>query len=417
MPHSTRPVRREKIPRMSPEFWRNFAQKYWEKKALVIPQFDAALTRIDGVQIFAMLVNYAQKCRREKNVQGFKFFVNGQRLHDEEVVLLLPVKGDKTLLGYHRRMEVIYDDYCLVCDELLQSENSEFRALREFTTALFKAVGLPQRFAELGLYLGNYRRTPFGVHVDACGVFSFPVVGQKTFRLWSEAYVKQNPKLERAQNYQRHLKASRLLTVGVGGLSYWPSKDWHIAESKGEFSATWSLGVWVDRTARQMVSEVYSQLVDQVLALEVDAGMSDLDFTADGAGQVHQLPLKTRNSIHKLRQLSAQQVDEFFLRKWLQHLSMQGFKTLPKSLVRLRSTDAIRLRDPGLPILWCKRRRRVFFAAHGILVDGPTSPAFLRLIKKLNGGKVCKIKDELKTAQAKDDLRVLQLLAGSLVKI
>ena len=114
-------------------------------------------------------------------------------------------------------MEKYFSDYCLVCDELLQANQKNWKKLQEFTDTLFTHVGFPNQFVEMGLYLGNYRQTPFGVHVDGCGVFSFPVIGKKTFRLWKSEFGKQHPELDRAHDYSALKKNSQIL-IGHGEL-------------------------------------------------------------------------------------------------------------------------------------------------------------------------------------------------------
>lgn len=233
-------------------FWRPFAVKNWEKSPAYYPQLFAgstspeSLALLDASAVFQMLVLYADLCRRRQNPAGYKLFIDGQLQYEEETLDLLPQKSDGSLQGYHQRMNEMFADYCLVCDELLQVCGPHWQNLRQFLNGLYQQIGQPSRFAEMGLYLGNYKKTPFGIHVDACGVFSFPVLGTKRFRLWEPAYLNSRPRLQRAHHYAKHLEESTLLTLRPGDLSYWPSHAWHIAESDGSLSATWSLGIWTD---------------------------------------------------------------------------------------------------------------------------------------------------------------------------
>ena len=142
---------------LNSKFWSHFAKNIWERKPLVLRDVQSPLLEIDQTEIFALLVSYADRCRKAKTPDGFKFFVEGIRVHDYDVLQVLPIKNDKSLLGYHARMNVLFTDYCLVCDELLQVNLEKQARLTQFTDELYRHVGFPNRFAEMGLYLGNYQ--------------------------------------------------------------------------------------------------------------------------------------------------------------------------------------------------------------------------------------------------------------------
>lgn len=205
-----------------------------------------SIQQIQAKDIFEMLVQYSDTCRKLKTASGYKFYVKSQLLYDHEILKLLPTQKDKSLAGYHKRMARKYADYCLVCDELSQVASQHWGTLAEFMHDLFEKSGMPKRFSEVGLYLGNYKKTPFGVHVDGCGVLSFPVIGKKSFRVWSSETVEHYPDIKDSFEYSTFLKQSTLLNVRPGDVAYWPSTYWHIAESDGSFNATWSIGIWLE---------------------------------------------------------------------------------------------------------------------------------------------------------------------------
>ncbi len=107
--------------KLNSDFWSQFANTVWEKKALLLKNVDSELTQMDHFAIFDLLVSFSNYCRKIKNPEGFKFFINGMPTYGDEILQVLPLKKDKTLLGYHMRMESLFSDYCLVCDELLKT--------------------------------------------------------------------------------------------------------------------------------------------------------------------------------------------------------------------------------------------------------------------------------------------------------
>ena len=365
---------------------------------MVFRGFHSPLMEMDDAEVFRLLVLYANHCRKTKNPEGFKFFLDGQRIHEDEVLDLLPEHTDKSLLGYHQRMNEMFEDYCLVCDELLRVNLKKQALLSEFTGELYRHVGFPNRFAEMGLYLGNYRKTPFGVHVDACGVFSFPVVGTKRFRLWEPAYVAKNPGLIRAFKYDKYKAKSLLMEVRTGDLSYWPSSSWHIAESDGSFSATWSLGVWVDRPHREMIQESVSKLIASKLGSDANLSMTSFSNLHAKDGEVLELPKIATQSLTALQNLTAEDFKSALLKDWMIHISKEGFKTPPRNEKKVNVSAKSVLQLVSSPLLWNqpnKSELTVCFA--GTCVDFAGAPAgVLKLIKDLNRGKSCLIDSYIK---------------------
>lgn len=397
---------------LTPAFWKNFAAKHWERAPLAVREFRASITTIDEKRVFKLLVAYADLCRKRGDAEGFKFYIDGQRAHEQDVLQILPLKKDRSLHGYHRRMSALFEDYCLVCDELLRVSHAEEQILAEFTRELYRHVGLPNRFSELGLYLGNYRRTPFGVHVDGCGVFSFPVVGRKKFRLWSPEYAAKNPELDRAFEYRAHRKASRLLSAGPGGMTYWPSSAWHIAESNGEFTATWSLGVWVDLPLRTAVAATTNKLLSSALGLSGADGTTR--FTAPPAsGEIRVLPESYAAAAKSFAGISVSDFREALLADWMVHLAKRGFKNTPdrKGPVGPR----LRLADAAAPILW-RRAGASVHCAFGDFFSADVSENLLRLIQSLNAGQKVTLTANRKGPDHRSDQKILRALhrAGAL---
>ncbi len=404
-----------KTTELNKKFWQNFAKNIWEKKELVARNVNSELLQMGDAEIFDLLVLYSDRCRQINDPEGFKFFIEGFKVDPEEVLQVLPEKSDKTLLGYHQRMSKLFPDYCLVCDELLKVNLKKQHLLTDFTDQLYQHVGFPNRFSEMGLYLGNYRKTPFGVHVDSCGVFSFPVAGVKRFRLWSPEFVKKNPALDRAFTYEKYKKSSTLLEARPGDMTYWPSSAWHIAESDGSFSATWSLGVWVDHTHQDMFAEALQTLL---IAKNKKSGLAPTTHFKElhaPNGNVSVLPNAYVQSIETLKNISVKELEDTFLTAWMTHISSQGLKSQASSEVKISSRSIIRLRYEKAPVLWrhsLTRPQDLEFSFGGVLVKAPEAKGLLKLIKDLNAGEICKVSDYI-SAKDKPWLKVLQSLANA----
>ncbi len=400
---------------LTDKFWQNFAKQSWEKKPLLAKNLSSPVSAIGENHIFATLIEYSNHCRKIKSSSGFKLYVRGERQHEEDVLQFLPQKKDKNFLGYHQRMNSYFADYCLVCDELLQASLHIWQPLQEFTSHLFSYVGFPNRFFEIGLYIGNYRQTPFGVHVDGCGVFSFPVVGHKTFRLWEPSYVKNNPGLNSTHSYEKYKKRSRTLTASVGDMTYWPSAAWHIAESDGSFSATWSLGVWVDKTHQELIEESLGPLLKLKLGSSATEPLTKpLDLECKD--NIVKLPKNFKDSLTTLKKISSDELHDQLLKLWLGLFSQQGFKVRPAADPQpcLKLQDQIELRK-SQKIFSAKLKTipKILYGVQGVVVESAPSKSLTKLIDDLNSGKTCALAKYLTGATTKQHLNILRKLAAS----
>lgn len=403
-----------KAVQLDQKFWKDFAKNIWEKQALSLKNVKSGLLEMTAAEIFDLLVLYSDRCRKQNDPEGFKFYIDGFKAGPEDVLQVLPEKKDKSLLGYHKRMQPEFSDYCLVCDELLQVNLKKQHLLTDFTDELYRHVGFPNRFSEMGLYLGNYRQTPFGVHVDSCGVFSFPVVGTKNFRLWPAGYGEKHPALDRAFKYDKYKKDSTVIKATSGDMVYWPSSAWHIAESDGSFSATWSLGVWVDQSHKNMLNEPINDLLSTKLGPQAKLATTAFKQLHSGNGEVAELPPAYQESLSTLQTLTIDELQEVFLKSWMKHISLQGFKTLPGLNLKISNKSKIKLRSERSLILWQQsltKKNTSYFSFGGVLVKSSKSTDLLKLVKALNAGKTCLVSDFLKGTTAKEDLKNLQTLA------
>ena len=377
---------------LNQKFWADFAKTTWEKKSVTIKNIQSPLLQMDQKTIFDLLVIYSDRCRKQKNADGMKFYLEGHRQFESEVLRHLPKRSDKSLLGYHDRMESQYEDYCLVCDELLQVNHDENANLAGFTSDLFAQVGLPNRFAEMGLYLGNYRKTPFGVHEDSCGVFSFPIVGVKRFRIWEPEFVKKNPKLAQSFSYSKFKDASQVLETHVGDMAYWPSSAWHIAESNGSFSATWSLGIWIDKKHSEVVSEITSKVYADLLGAKGNQAMTRL-LPANADGKIESLPTQFLDTLASLRTVSAAEMQTAFSVAWMAHSSKQGFKIRPPAEMKLNASSVVKLRNSKRPVLWMTNHALTIYAFNGATVTSKSKQIF-KFVTDLNAGKSSQVPKE-----------------------
>ncbi len=197
-----------------------------------------------------------------------RFFVDGvARPLNAQIQRLLPRQSDGSFEGYHRRITRGSQDvqYALMLGDIHAWDRRFFGDLCRGMDRLFRRFGIPAWMVDTQLLVGSCSTTPFGVHIDPATVFYFPVIGPKVIRLWRRGYVERAADLKRAHHYERHLDASTLIETGPGGMLYWPSDRWHIAEAEadGSLSVAWGLGYYFGAGLQSLGERLDTPIADK----------------------------------------------------------------------------------------------------------------------------------------------------------
>jgi len=231
-------------------FWQHLVQEDWEKRSRSFDSIPSSLCRLDAQAIFRLLT-WCSEHMAASEVRSYLHRADRTvwQLCTKPEPDVLPMRADGSLANYHDRMRRAIpreDGYSIFVNEVIRYDPQAWRSVRDFVRGLVQHIGLPTRGFDSGVGLGQYDFTPFGLHVDpGRSAFVLPIVGHKHFRIWPADYVKQHPELVRSHgNYGPLVKDSLMLEAGPGGLLYWPSDAWHIAEgaNDGEFTVMVAIG-------------------------------------------------------------------------------------------------------------------------------------------------------------------------------
>ncbi|MDH4185358.1 MAG: hypothetical protein OEV08_00045 [Nitrospira sp.] len=178
------------------------------------------------------------------------------------------------------------------------------------------------------------------------GVLTLPLIGRKSFRLWDDRTIRRNPDLIGATDYDTARTPSRVLSAGVGGMIYWPSRDWHISEESGGTSMALSIGLWSSHLDAHPLRH-FLRLLERVL-VAAPKPLRNESLTLGVPVEVDsQLPETWRHYLEILGQhivdgsLEAEMLAEQ-ARSW----SALGFKSVPPPCRRDFRADAPTRIDP-----------------------------------------------------------------------
>lgn len=183
---------------------------------------------------------------RDRPSVNFRFFIEHEqdpqfpttnRAHDPRP--FLPTEDDRTLAGYTERVMQLTGGrrFGLVANGLQAVSPELCERMREFLFEYQRMNGI-QSTPNATIFMGNYRRTPFGAHLDTgcLDLWQFIVAGRKRIRFWSGEQLTGNPELKRAllrspHDYRSSMRLSSALDGAAGEVLYWPGPTWHVAEA------------------------------------------------------------------------------------------------------------------------------------------------------------------------------------------
>ncbi len=376
---------REAPDRGQPEdadaFWARFAAETWEKRTTVLAGADAALLpTITPDELLPAVVACAESFLAGDE-QKVRLYVDGDQVDVREGKLgeLLPGRRDGSFEAYDHRMtqQHGFRDYALVIADWHQFSRPLWERIVGSVAGLTRFLGISASRMDTQVFLGTYRRTPFGVHVDETSAFHFPILGTKRMRFWDASYVRTIPALRHARHYEAFLERSSVAEARPGEVIYWPSSAWHVGESSGEFSVTWRFAYWLADGLRRRAMVSASELFDAARA----GPLTSLPATparCDRIEGVEQI-LRDMEAVVHSTDLRARLVAG-----WLEQCSSFGFLRVPAPEPAVARAGRLRRRPPfclyAVPIgrdHWC-------FAAGGMSCTRQAGPEVRDLVDDLN---------------------------------
>jgi len=373
---------------LSPEFWRSFTENQFERSPLVLKQpFSTPLATT--AEVFQGLVNASEQYRAGIRLPPLRFYI-GQAWQQAEIGNYLLEAADGSLACYAERISRKLQGrrFGLIVNEY-QSYNPEiwFR-IRNFLRGLYAVVGIPPNQSDTTIFLGNYERTPFGLHKDPLSVFTFVIEGQKRIVAWPDEVFHDRPEMHDSLDYEQFLGRATVLEAAAGDLIYWPSSHWHIAESTGELSLSLTVGIdFGFYSPIHIFSSVVRMLQNRLLSSgTVDAQPLDYENRHQSADRLHGI---IERAAQALSDVSREAELEQTLRvAWMNHVTSFGFDGVPPPLppIRLNDQDAVRV-DSNFPLMWLTDDDdEIICSANGHAFSITAHPNIAKLFEELNKG-------------------------------
>ena len=362
---------------LGPDFWSGFVRRFWGRRPTVIRQpFARAIA--SPAEMFAAMVAATDRIRTDD--QDFVLTIDGVHL-GTDVERWLPRKKDRSLEGLADRIagELPGSHFAVFVRAVQLELGWEFwRRVRRFLTGLYSLVGVPANFAEIGLFAGNYARTPRGIHIDAADVFCFVIEGRKRMRVWPRSAFPDGAYRDGYGGERARLSKSCVLDGEAGDILFWPASYWHIAESRGGTVSSLSLGLYTEDS----LAATAARLVADEAARE----LGEDDVIESLPSSVDQLEAAPPRALRALDRAS-NNLARALLRRRMEQVTGYAFEhvPLPSARGRLRASSTYAA-DPVFPIFCRSVGGTAIVAANGRSIVLPRSQALQGMIGALNRG-------------------------------
>ena len=345
-----------------------------------------------GAEILEILKCSAAAFRENRLNRRMEVYLDRGK-HEIDIGQYLAFRSDLSLQEYYDRIdsESCGREFTLAvfgC-QVYEAASELWKRARAFLEGLYAQVGWTVGHADLDLFVGNYRRTPAGIHRDAAANFSFVIDGSKEMVFWPGDAISSRP------NTADYLKFdNRILFQGTpGDMMFWPPEYWHMAVSDAGWSATLNLAIYITVPFSELLSAVRANKRLSTFCSPpqpcAEPGFVDVPLPESLVDEVevYRDAVNDPGLLDSLREL------------WVRRVSAGGFTSVPKQkpVACLSVADIICKGD--FPIVICRLTdRRLLISANGHAIKCSNDERIISLVKALNAvrsSSVAAVLDEI----------------------
>jgi hypothetical protein len=308
---------------------------------------------------------------------------------------LLPRAEDGGFAGWLDRVETTgVPDAALVVNGVQGLDGEAWRRVLPFVR---EHIDRQTGGVSMEVFVGRYRRGPFGVHKDDQDVFTCVVTGKKRFLVWPFEVLAERfgvPASERervcvleglnVQNLPDELRACAIVLEGEpGDLLYWPASCWHVAERSEApgaegYTLTYGLGIFPGIDPAPLVASTLGQtrtlgIAPPALALPLSG-----DVTTEARALWDTL----------VHWLGSEEVSAVAIARLLSWTSAQRFPLAPalSSKIDTRTLEIVHPVRDGT-VAWARLGDELVWAAGGHTMRSAWHPGLERLFARFDTGE------------------------------
>ena len=378
----------------SSEFWTHLAEQQLSQRPYVL-KHACAEPPLSLEEVFRTIVKVSERSRAGRNNPSVRFYLEHSILQ-VDVGTHLPHARDGSFEGYMKRIsrKLKGQKFGLIIFRFQELNGQLYLNLRDFMRELYERTDTTAYGTYATLFLGDYERSPIGLHYDAeVSTITFVLAGRKRLLVWPPGFFAEGR--YNTLDYERYRNEALILEGEPGDVIVCPANYWHVADSEGGLALTLVLGYLSSpekATVRDDLSQVLS-LVEECLreADSLNPRPFDSGDLQESAGHLSQVSAKARQALTSLS--NDPEFEEAFQVARLNQLSSFFFNAVPPPLPRRALTDDELVGgNPHYPVLWVAGVDGELICSangHGFSVAG--HPNVLKLLERMNSGETCRV--------------------------
>ena len=369
---------------LSPGFWEEFRQHHWGRMPAVLRQ-PLASPLMSGAEAFEAVQRACAAYRAGDRRAPIRLAVEDFLWIGADAGDLLPNDRDASVEAYAARMERRLEGrkFALVLESLQAHDARVWLRLREFLRPL--SVSIPAHATNLCLFLGNYERTPYGIHRDPASIFMFVAHGRKRMRAWPpECFSDEDGPVRPTGAVPQN---GIVLDGEPGDVLFWPSSHWHVGEGQGCLSIALSLGLTPARPAVDAWTLLMGRVEEQVAeVINADWARCNLDGMPENGDALERAARLAGETL--IRAATDPALLRVLKKGWLEKATGLGCYLVPEPLPwRSLEDDEVLCVDPAFPIAWLLLPdHELLCSAGGRSFTIPADPRVQAMLGRLNAG-------------------------------
>jgi hypothetical protein len=341
---------------------------------------------VSADHVFACLVAASEHWAGAE--RGFipEFFVEHAQLLTD-IHRFMPLAADRSIAGWSARVTELLQGraFGFVVDDYHVHDDLVWRRVRQFLRGLYGVTGLPGEEATMTLFLGNYARTPFGLHRGRSANFMFVVDGLKRIRAWPDEFFRGKPDMTNRLDYEPYNDASVVLDARPGEVIFWPASYWHIGEDAGGLSIAISLALFMEPQPGADLARTIEQAIAQ------RPGAADRRRQAAG----DRITPEVRRDLRALQQIGrGPSLARALAADHLNRMTGAGFARVPPPApARTLGDDDVVGGDPDFAVRWTRLGDELICSANGHAFALPDDPRMPELLRRLSSTDPVRVGD------------------------
>ncbi|MGF6884630.1 hypothetical protein ABIA39_007190 [Nocardia sp. GAS34] len=211
------------------ELWATLRTR-WGRRPLEVIESPLAVG-VDESLIWKALVDGASNRERYPDFT-LRVTLDNHPLAIDAEAAYLPVESDTGLDGYLKRIDDQSGSspWSVAASGIHTVSSALWDRARDFANDVRHELGVqPLGHVDMDIFMGHYQSTSVGIHQDFAHNFSFTLRGPKYLLTWPSKMGNKIPK--RTLNYDSIRESATVLHGVPGGMTYFPSDEFHIGES------------------------------------------------------------------------------------------------------------------------------------------------------------------------------------------